>query len=242
GVTPKAYAIAHRSKRLRDTLASHETVTAAMFDAGYNSSGRFYADVSKTLGMAPVAYKSGGLNTSMKFAVGACSLGAILVAATDKGVSAVLMGDDADALIADLQHRFPNATLIGGDKKFDALAAKVIALVENPSAPVSLPLDVRGTAFQYKVWTAIQAIPAGKTASYSAIAKAIGLPKSARAVALACGANPAAVIIPCHRVVRTGGALSGYRWGIARKRALLDREAAGTSGSVKGPARQKIRG
>ncbi|MGH6835129.1 MAG: bifunctional DNA-binding transcriptional regulator/O6-methylguanine-DNA methyltransferase Ada [Methylocella sp.] len=227
GVTPRDYAIAHRAKRIRDALAKPgTTVTAAIYDAGFNSSGRFYESSNAVLGMTPTDYRAGGANTGVRFAIGECSLGSILVASTEKGVCAILMGDDPDALARDLQHRFPLAELIGGDADFEALIAKVVGFVEAPAMGLDLPLDVRGTVFQQRVWQALRAIPAGSTASYTDIAKRIGAPKAVRAVAGACAANAIAVAIPCHRVVRNDGALSGYRWGVARKRALLEREAA----------------
>ena len=178
------------------------------------------------LGMTPGAYRAGGAEAEIRFAVGACSLGAVLVARSATGVCAILIGDDPEALLHDLEDRFPRARLIGGDAAFDGLVAKVVGLVEAPALGLDLPLDVRGTAFQQRVWAALRAIPAGATASYTEIAERIGAPKAVRAVASACAANALAVAIPCHRVVRTDGALSGYRWGIERKRALLDREKA----------------
>ncbi len=177
------------------------------------------------LGMRPSAYAKGGEGAIIRFAVGQTSLGAILVAATDKGICAIALGDEPEPLVRTLQDRFPNATLVGGDKSFEATVAKAVGLVETPRMGADLPLDVRGTAFQERVWQALRAIPAGTTASYAEIARRAGSPGSVRAVAQACAANPVAVAIPCHRVVRTDGALSGYRWGIERKRELLRREA-----------------
>lgn len=226
GVTPRAYAAAHRAHKVRRGLASGDSVTATMYDAGFNSSGRFYAQSDGILGMTPSAFKRGGPGAAIRFAVGQCSLGAVLVAATDKGICAITLGDDPAALLRDLQDRFPKAELIGGDAKFERLVAQVVGLVENPDANPGLPLDIRGTAFQRRVWQALRKIPAGKTATYSEIARRIGAPTSARAVARACATNAIAVAIPCHRVVRTDGSLSGYRWGIERKRVLLEREAA----------------
>jgi AraC family transcriptional regulator of adaptative response/methylated-DNA-[protein]-cysteine methyltransferase len=225
GVTPKAYATAHRNKRVRDRLGGSRTVTEAIHDSGFNSNGRFYATSKKVLGMTPTDFRTGGANNEIKFAIGACSLGSILVAASDKGICAIMLGDDPDALARDLQDRFPRAKLIGGDREFEKLVSRVVGFVETPGSRFDLPTDVRGTAFQHKVWTALCSIPSGSTASYTEIAKRIGRPEAARAVARACGANPLAIAIPCHRVVRTDGALSGYRWGVKRKRALLDREA-----------------
>jgi AraC family transcriptional regulator of adaptative response/methylated-DNA-[protein]-cysteine methyltransferase len=179
------------------------------------------------LGMTPTAFRRGGLHEDIRFAVGQCSLGAVLVASTEKGVCAIMLGDDPEALLRDLQDRFPAAELIGGDGDFEALVAQVVGLVETPGLPLDLPLDVRGTAFQERVWRALRDIPAGETTSYAEIAQRIGQPKAVRAVAQACGANEIAVTIPCHRVVRTDGSISGYRWGVERKRTLLSREAGG---------------
>lgn len=226
GVTPKAYADAHRAKRVRDELGQAGTVTEAIYGAGFNSNGRFYAAAADLLGMMPTAFRAGGKGAALRFAVGECWLGSILVAATGKGVAAISLGDDPDRLLRDLQDRFPNAQLIGGDKDFESLVAKVVGFVEAPGLGLDLPLDVRGTAFQRRVWQALRDIPAGMTASYADIAARIGQPKSVRAVAQACAANALAVAIPCHRVVRSDGALSGYRWGVERKRALLQREQA----------------
>jgi len=224
GVTPKAYAAAHRADKVREKLRDHNSVTEAIYAAGFNSSARFYEKSAEMLGMTPTHYRGGGVNAEIRFAVGECSLGSILVAKSEKGVCAILLGDDPDALLRDLQDRFPQARLIGGDASFEELVAKVVGLIEAPGIGLDLPLDVRGTAFQQRVWAALRDIPAGETVTYSDIAKIIGDPKSARAVAGACAANALAVAIPCHRVVRNDGSLSGYRWGIERKRALLDRE------------------
>jgi AraC family transcriptional regulator, regulatory protein of adaptative response / methylated-DNA-[protein]-cysteine methyltransferase len=226
GVTPKAYAAGHRGKRVREELAARDTVTEAIYGAGFNSNGRFYAAASGLLGMTPTQFRAGGNGHVIRFAVGECSLGAILVAATDKGVCAIEFDDDPEALVRGLQDGFPNARLVGGDEKFEQLVAKVVGFVEAPARGLDLPLDIRGTAFQQRVWNAIRDIPAGSTASYREIAKRIEAPKAVRAVAQACASNSIAVAIPCHRVVRTDGSTSGYRWGVARKRALLAREKA----------------
>ncbi|MBA2251858.1 MAG: bifunctional DNA-binding transcriptional regulator/O6-methylguanine-DNA methyltransferase Ada [Nitrospirales bacterium] len=225
GLTPKDYAAANRAKRVRRTLDRSSTVTEAIYDAGYNSTGRFYETSNEVLGMTPSNYRAGGAWTDIRFAVGECSLGSILVAKSERGVCAILLGDDPDELTHDLQDRFPRANLIGGDAGFEQLVSKVVGFVEAPALGLDLPLDVRGTAFQERVWQALQNIPAGSTVSYADLANRIGSPKSVRAVAQACGANALAVAIPCHRVVRHDGALSGYRWGVDRKRALLQREA-----------------
>jgi len=226
GVTPRAYAAARRAARMRDELAAGASVTAAIYGAGFNSSGRFYASSSPILGMHAKDFRAGGQDAVIRFALGETSLGAILVAATEKGVCAIALGDDPDVLLRDLQDRFPKAELIGGDREFEATVARVVAMVEQPGrrAP-ELPLDIRGTAFQQRVWAALRAIPAGATISYRELARRIGAPQAVRAVAGACAANTLAVAIPCHRVVRNDGALSGYRWGVARKKALLEREA-----------------
>ncbi len=225
GVTPRAYGAARRAARAADGLRQEDkTVTDAIYEAGYGAASRFYDAAPERLGMTPTAYRRGGEGAAIRFAVGACSLGHVLVAATERGVCAILLGDEPDALLRDLQDRFPKAALTGGDAEFEATVALAIGLVEAPGAAPALPLDIGGTAFQQRVWQALRAIPPGRTATYAEIARAIGMPKAARAVALACGANPIAVAVPCHRVVRQDGGLSGYRWGVARKRALLDRE------------------
>jgi AraC family transcriptional regulator of adaptative response/methylated-DNA-[protein]-cysteine methyltransferase len=225
GLTPRAYAAAHRAERVRRELGRSRTVTEAIFDAGFNSGGRFYATSDAVLGMTPTDYRAGGARAEIRFAVGECSLGSILVAQSEKGVCAILLGDDPDQLARDLQDRFPRANLLGADAEFEKLVAKIVGFVEAPAMGLDLPLDVRGTAFQQRVWQALRKIPVGSTASYSDIAQRIGAPKSVRAVAQACAANAIALAIPCHRVIRHDGAVSGYRWGVERKRALLEREA-----------------
>lgn len=225
GLTPREYAAAHRGDRVRKELGRAGSVTEAIYQSGYNSNGRFYGESQQVLGMTPTIYRAGGADADIHFAVGECSLGSILVARSELGVCAILLGDDPDALARNLQDRFPRATLIGQDTEFEQLVARVVGFVECPGLGLDLPLDVRGTAFQRRVWQALQEIPAGSTVSYTQIAGRIGSPKAVRAVAQACAANPLAVAIPCHRVVRNDGGLSGYRWGVERKRALLQREA-----------------
>lgn len=229
GLTPREYAVAQREQRVRNALDGSGTrigsITEAIFGAGYNANSRFYEKSDAVLGMTPTSYRAGGANTEIRFAIGECTLGAILVAQSERGVCAILMGDDPDALARNLQDRFPRASLIGGDSAFEQLVATVVGFVEAPGKGLDLPLDIRGTAFQQRVWQALRQIPAGQTASYTEIARRIGAPKSVRAVAGACAANALAVAIPCHRVVRNDGGLSGYRWGVERKRALLDNEA-----------------
>jgi AraC family transcriptional regulator, regulatory protein of adaptative response / methylated-DNA-[protein]-cysteine methyltransferase len=226
GITPKAYAAARRGERVKRELGQAATVTEAVYEAGFNSSGRFYAAAPAVLGMTPSRFRSGGSGETIRFAVAQCSLGAILVAATATGICAILMGDDADQLVRDLQDRFPKAELSGAEPEFERTVALVIGFVEAPRLGLDLPLDVRGTAFQQRVWQALREIPAGQTVSYAELAERVGLPAGARAVAGACAANPVAVAIPCHRVVRNDGSISGYRWGVERKRALLLREGA----------------
>ncbi|MDQ1469023.1 MAG: AraC family transcriptional regulator, partial [Bryobacterales bacterium] len=224
GLTPKAYATAHRAKRMHEELSRRATVTSAIYNSGFNSNGRFYAESNKRLGMKPTEFKAGGGGATIRFAVGECSLGSILVAASDLGICSIAIGDDPNTLVRELQDRFPNAELIGGDKQFERMVARVVAFVENPSAGLGLPLHVQGTAFQQRVWKALCEIPCGTTCTYSELAQRLGQPNATRAVAGACAANTLAVAIPCHRVVRTNGSLSGYRWGVERKEKLLDVE------------------
>ncbi len=225
GLTPQAYARARRGARIRKALDRNSTVTRAIYDAGFSSSSRFYEATRSVLGMMPSTFRDGGVAETIHFALGETSLGPLLVAMSAQGVCAIMLGDDPAALLHDLEDRFPHATLVGGDAGFESLVAKVVGLVEAPHLGLDLPLDVRGTAFQQRVWQALGEIPAGHTVSYRELAERIGKPAAVRAVAQACGANPVAIAIPCHRVVRTDGSLSGYRWGVERKRALLEREA-----------------
>ena len=226
GLTPKDYAVANRASKVRECLASGTSVTEAIYDAGFNSSGRFYEKSTGMLGMTPSQYRAGGANEEIRFAVGETSLGTILVASSKKGVASILLGDDPNQLVHELQDRFPKAHLIGADRNYEALVAHVIGFIEAPRIGLDLPLDVRGTAFQRRVWQALQGVPIGQTVSYAEIARRIGSPHAVRAVAGACAANHLAVAIPCHRVVRNNGSLSGYAWGVERKQALLTREAA----------------
>jgi AraC family transcriptional regulator of adaptative response/methylated-DNA-[protein]-cysteine methyltransferase len=223
-LTPRQYAMARRTRTVRDRLTDSKTVTEAIYDAGFNSGSRFYEKSDQMLGMTPMEFRAGGGQTEIRFAIGECSLGAILVAQSARGICAISLGDDPDILLRDLQDRFWSARLIGGDSAFEGLVARVVGFIEAPRLGLDLPLDVRGTVFQQRVWRALQEIPVGATANYADIARRIGAPKAVRAVAGACAANPVAVAIPCHRVIKSDGALSGYRWGIERKRALLARE------------------
>lgn len=222
GLTPRAYGQAVRTRRAREALTEGATVTHALHGAGYGSSSRFYAE--DALGMAPRRYRAGGVGERLHFAIGQSDLGAVLVASSEKGVAAILLDDDPEALVQALQDRFPKAELIGGDAAYEALVAQVVGFVQAPEQGLDLPLDIRGTAFQQRVWAALRGIPAGETRSYAEIAEAIAAPKAVRAVAGACAANALAVAIPCHRVVRSDGSLSGYAWGVERKAALLERE------------------
>lgn len=224
GVTPRDYAAARRAGRLREALASEPTVTQAIYRAGYSTSSRFYEEATRQLGMPPRTYRAGGRGVAVRFAIAECSLGSVLVAATQRGVCAILLGDDPERLLADLHAELPNAELIGADAGFGETVARVIGLIDAPGQRLDLPLDIRGTAFQRQVWEALTAIPVGSTQTYGEIAARIGRPEAVRAVGQACAANPLAVAIPCHRVVRADGDLSGYRWGVERKRALLLKE------------------
>jgi AraC family transcriptional regulator, regulatory protein of adaptative response / methylated-DNA-[protein]-cysteine methyltransferase len=225
GLTPKDYADAYRATRVREGLMTSNSVTEAIYYAGFNSSGRFYEKSTEMLGMTPTQYRSGGVNEDIRFAVGECSLGTLLVASSKKGIAAILLGGDPDKLVRELQDRFPKARLIGADREYEALVARVVGFIEAPGHGLDLPLDIRGTAFQQRVWRALQDIPVGRTVSYTELARRIGSPKAVRAVAGACAANNIAVAIPCHRVVRNDGSLSGYAWGVERKQALIAREA-----------------
>lgn len=226
GVTPRAFAAAERKARMRDALVSQSSVTAAIYGAGFNSNGRFYAASQNALGMKPGVFREGGAGERIRFAVGESALGTILVAATERGLCAISLGDDPETLIHELEDRFHRAELVGGDAAFEATVAQVVAFVDEPRRGLDLPLDIRGTAFQERVWQALSRIAPGETVSYADVATTIGQPRAVRAVARACAANTLAVAIPCHRVVRNDGALSGYRWGVERKRALLAREVS----------------
>ncbi|MGP4844461.1 bifunctional DNA-binding transcriptional regulator/O6-methylguanine-DNA methyltransferase Ada [Marinobacter sp. 1Y8] len=226
GLTPRAYFQAHRANRLKTALAAGETSTRAGHDAGFGSSGRLYAATGDQLGMTPGDYRAGGRGETIRFALGDCRLGVILVAATARGICAIELGDTADSLLQDFQRRFPQAELVGDDPAFARWVAVLVGYVNQPDESVlALPLDIQGTAFQQQVWQALRAIPCGDTVTYTDVARAMGRPTAARAVARACATNSIALAIPCHRVVRSDGSLSGYRWGVERKAALLEREA-----------------
>lgn len=226
GVTPKRFAQARRAKRAREALGEGQTITTAIYDAGFSSSGRFYASSNSMLGMTPSNFRQGAQGLSIQYAVGQCSLGWVVVAATEKGICAILFGDDRESALAGLHQQFPRADLRDGDAGFVDTVAKVIDFIDAPSRPVELPLSIQGTAFQVRVWDALREIPPGETVSYSQLAERIGAPRATRAVARACAANKIAVVIPCHRVVKSGGESGGYRWGAQRKEELLRKERA----------------
>jgi AraC family transcriptional regulator of adaptative response/methylated-DNA-[protein]-cysteine methyltransferase len=238
GLTPKGYASAVRTSRLRRTLRGATSVTTAAYDAGFASSTRFYAGAKKALGMQPARYKKGGAGTTLRVATSPSPLGVVLVAATEIGVAAIFLGDDRKSLDEALQARFPKAEKIAADKELAKTLARVVSLIEHPASS-DLPLDIRGTAFEHKVWTALQEIPIGTTASYAEVAKRIGAPKAVRAVARACAANSIAIAVPCHRVVGSDGNLTGYRWGIERKRQLLASEARIAARRTPAPRKRK---
>ena len=228
GVTPKAYADAQRLRRVQAGLASGQAVTSTLYDAGFNSSGRFYEAADGMLGMTPTAWRGGGRGEAISYASADCALGTVLVATSARGVCGILLGDDAGALAAELTRRFPNAAISGPNPELGDTVADLVAMIDRPAeAHAALPLDIRGTTFQRRVWEALRAIPVGQTETYAAVAQRIGQPKAVRAVASACAANHLAVAIPCHRVIGSDGTLTGYRWGVARKRELLRREAQG---------------
>ena len=227
GVTPKQYASAHRTRRLRGALSKGGSVTKAIYDAGYNSATRLYEQSAAVLGMAPRVFAKGGAGEHIRWDVAPSWLGPVLIAATERGICAILLGETEETLFADLAARFSRATLERADEgsEFSAWLARALELIERPDRPVDLPLDVAGTAFQRRVWEALREIPPGETTTYRAVAERIGRPRAVRAVAGACASNPAAIAIPCHRVLASDGSLSGYRWGTDRKQALLRKEA-----------------
>jgi AraC family transcriptional regulator of adaptative response/methylated-DNA-[protein]-cysteine methyltransferase len=225
GLTPRGYADAVKARRLDAALAEGARVADAVAEAGFGSESRVYEQPDRLLGMSPGTARRGGAGETIRFAFAQSPLGLLLVAATARGICRIAFGEDEAGLRGELEGRFPQASLQPADAALEAQLRQVVALVEEPRAAPDLPLDLRGTAFQHRVWQALQAIPPGETTSYSALAAAIGQPRAVRAVAAACGANPAAVAVPCHRVLGKDGALTGYRWGLPRKRALLQKEA-----------------
>jgi AraC family transcriptional regulator of adaptative response/methylated-DNA-[protein]-cysteine methyltransferase len=227
GVTPKQYAIAHRSRSAAKKLKTSKDVTSAIYESGYGAPSRFYESAMRRHGMTATDLRKGARGIEIRYAFGNSTLGLVAVAATDKGICAVLFGATRAELAADLQDRFPKAVFEVADtgSDFAQWVEQTLDYLDGESSGFDLPLDVRGTAFHELVWRALRDIPRGQTATYAEVAERVGRPKSARAVARACAANPAAVVIPCHRVIRTDGSLSGYRWGTQMKRALLERES-----------------
>jgi AraC family transcriptional regulator, regulatory protein of adaptative response / methylated-DNA-[protein]-cysteine methyltransferase len=224
GITPKQYADTHRLDRLKTQLKHKEKVTNALYEAGYGSSSSLYEQASLHLGMTPTAYQNEGKAVEITYTVVSCPLGYLLVATTDKGICAVKLGDDANKLRSLLLEEFKQAQIIHNDFVHKNWIELILSYIAGDEAHLDLPLDIRGTAFQKQVWQVLQKIPYGETRTYQEIAREIGQPKAIRAVANACGANPTALIVPCHRVVRSDGGLGGYEWGIERKQKLLENE------------------
>jgi AraC family transcriptional regulator, regulatory protein of adaptative response / methylated-DNA-[protein]-cysteine methyltransferase len=229
GITPKQYAIAHRAKRVRQGLQKkslqENSVTQAIYEAGFETSSNFYDQSISLLGMTPSQYQQGASGIEIRYTVQPCWLGWVLVAATPKGICAIAFGDHAETLTTQLRADFPKAQFCESDRAFEHWVGQVLSLIETPQAAFDLPLDIQGTAFQQQVWKLLQMIEPGTTLSYAEVAKRIGKPKAVRAVANACATNRIAVAIPCHRVVGSDGSLRGYRWGCDRKQALLEKEA-----------------
>lgn len=225
GITPKQYAMEKRLGRVRDNLLQGANVTAAVYAAGFESGSRFYENATSDLGMKPSEYRKGGAGKTIAYAIAWSQLGLALVAATDRGVCRIDFGDSPEELVSRLEAAFPKAILRENDSALRARIAQALDCLDRPEQAARLPLDIQGTAFQRQVWAALQSIPPGSTSTYADIARRIGRPKAARAVARACASNTVAVIVPCHRVVRGDGGLGGYRWGLERKRAVLEREA-----------------
>jgi AraC family transcriptional regulator of adaptative response/methylated-DNA-[protein]-cysteine methyltransferase len=226
GLTPKNYAAALREGSIRKRLVKSATVTQAIYDSGYSTGSRFYAKSNAVLGMTPTLYRAGAAGCTIRFAIGKCSMGKVLAAQSTTGICAILLGDSAIALTRELKDRFPKAEILPGGPDFVSVIAEVVQAVDSPAKGFCLPLDIRGTVFQKRVWDALCRIPPGKTATYTEIARCIGAPKAVRAVGAACGANAIGVAIPCHRAVRSDGTLAGYRWGLKRKQALLKKESS----------------
>lgn len=225
GVTPQAYAAQVRDRRAKAALDAGARVTDAVYDAGFGAPSRFYDAAHARFGMKPAAWKKAGAGETIRVTVAPCSLGQVLVAATDKGVSAIELGDDPAFMLTRFRTRFSQAEIAEDDAALADQVARVVELIDNPRDPgLDLPLDIRGTAFQQKVWQALRTIPAGETWTYGRLAEAVGAPGAARAVGAACGANPVCVVVPCHRVVGSNGSLTGYAWGTDRKKELLRRE------------------
>ncbi|HZQ90391.1 MAG TPA: bifunctional DNA-binding transcriptional regulator/O6-methylguanine-DNA methyltransferase Ada [Terriglobales bacterium] len=241
GITPRAFADARRVALLKRRLRNGSDVTSAVYDAGYGSSSRVYERASSHFGMTPATYRAGGRGEQISFAIADCALGKLLVAATARGVCAVRLGDSEAELAGGLKEEFPAATLDAGNRRLRAWVQQVLVTLDGEAPAAELPLDLRGTAFQWKVWNALRQIPAGETRTYADIARSIGSPGAVRAVGSACGANPVALVVPCHRAVRSDGGLGGYRWGLERKRKLLAGEHARRSNPPAEKARRAAR-
>lgn len=226
GITPKQFQQALRNARVQRSLHDECSVTDAIFAAGFNSSGHFYADAKKILGMKPQQFQRGGAETIIRYGIVPCTLGMLLLAATDKGICSIELGDCTQDLAGALRRQFPRAQLVSMDAQVEQWLREIVQFIERPHSALQLPLDIQGTVFQRQVWQALRDIPLGTTASYTEIAVRIGKPNAVRAVATACASNRLALAIPCHRVIRGNGELAGYRWGIERKQQLLQREAA----------------
>jgi AraC family transcriptional regulator of adaptative response/methylated-DNA-[protein]-cysteine methyltransferase len=225
GVTPRQYAERWRAERVQTELRAGSSVTEAIYDAGFQSSSRFYAKAPGILGMTPGQFRGGGSGVAIRYVMGQSSLGLVLIASTEKGICSVRFGESEAALVEELAEDFPYASIERAGPKFQASADAVLRFIDEPRDRFELPLDIRGTAFQQRVWQALREVPAGQTVSYSELAARAGNAAAVRAVGSACGANPVAVIVPCHRAVRSDGTLSGYRWGLERKRMLIEKEA-----------------
>lgn len=229
GVSPRQYAAEQRLARFKGELKGGKTVTDALYEAGFQSSSTAYGDAAAQLGMTPVRYQRGGYSAQIAYTIAPCALGWLLLAATEKGICAVRLGDSEPELVQTLAAEFQTAVIGRGDAELGTWLSALLAYLDGREPHLDLPLDVRATAFQRRVWEALRAIPYGSTRSYRDVASAIGQPTATRAVARACATNPAALVIPCHRVIRADGDLGGYRWGITRKQALLEQEARQTA-------------
>jgi len=224
GISPRAFAEACRLGQVKSALKNGERVTPAIYDAGYGSSSRLYERAGTALGMTPATYRKGAPGVEIDFTIADSPLGRLLLAATTRGVCRVMIGDSDRALETDLREEYPHATVRRNDRMLSARVRTLLEHLRGKSPHIELPLDVRATAFQWRVWRHLQAIPYGETRTYSEVAAAIGKPTATRAVARACATNPVALLIPCHRVIGTDGSLRGYRWGVERKEKLLARE------------------
>lgn len=226
GITPRQYADAFRLRHFKTTLKNGQSVTSALYESGYGSNSRLYERASSQLGMTPATYKKGGKGIQISYSIGHSSLGRVLIGATTRGICSIRFGDSAERLKSELQKEYPEAKITKGSRELREWTTLILKYLKGWQKELNLPLDIRATTFQWRVWKALQSIPYGSTLSYSKVAKSIGRPSAVRAVARACATNPVALVIPCHRVVREDGNLGGYRWGLHRKEALLKQEAS----------------